>query len=177
MTNSNKKINFSKEIDNSISSYSLVITFIILGLLLQFYPSSFGSVSNLVTIIFIVVGILGFLTEIGKTFEKYNLKGSNGILTGVFLILVLLIGKAFIKIPNNWFIIIVTLLKIMYIFFLLVGIYSLIDGIFLATYSIYLKIKDEKSKKRFIKISTELIIKGLGLILVILQIIEVIGEI
>lgn len=177
MTNSNKKINFSKEIDNSISSYSLVITFIILGLLLQFYPSIFGSVGKIVTIIFIAVGILGFLSEIGKTFEKYNLKGSNDILTGTFLISALLIGKKFIVIPTNWFTIVAILLKIIYIFFLMAGIYSLIDGIFLATYSVYLKIKDEKSKKRFIKISAELIIKGLGLILVILQIIEVIGEI
>ena len=55
---SNQKIVFSKEIDNSLQGFSLVLTFVVMGIMLQFFPSFFGNVNKIVTIIFIIFVIM-----------------------------------------------------------------------------------------------------------------------
>lgn len=171
-----KKIFFSKEIDDSINGYSLVITFIFLGLALSFYPKIFGNVGKIVTYIFITIGILGFLVETEKYVKKYKIIGFDDIRNGIILSLVLLFAHKIIKIPSSWLTIIIIILKIVYIIFWLTAIYSICNGLLKIIYSIY-NGKKNKKKSYNIKLGLKLIIDLLGLILVILQIINVIGEI
>ena len=61
-----KKVAFSEEIDNSISGFALVITFITVGIFLLFNKGYFENqiVANVVQWTFIVIGCLGFGTEV-----------------------------------------------------------------------------------------------------------------
>lgn len=61
-----KKVTFSEEIDNSISGFALVITFITVGIFLLFNKGYFENqiVANVVQWTFIVIGGLRFGTEV-----------------------------------------------------------------------------------------------------------------
>ena len=61
-----KKVTFSEEIDNSISGFALVITFITVGIFLLFNKGYFENqiVANVVQWTFIVLGCLEFGTEV-----------------------------------------------------------------------------------------------------------------
>ena len=61
-----KKVTFSEEIDNSISGFALVITFITVGIFLLFNKGYFENqiVANVVQWTFIVIGFLEFGTEV-----------------------------------------------------------------------------------------------------------------
>ena len=63
-----KKIVFSEEIDSTISGFALVITFIVIGIFLIFNKEYFGNqiVSAVIQWLFIIIGCLGFATEISK---------------------------------------------------------------------------------------------------------------
>ena len=168
---SNQKIVFSKEIDKSLQGFSLVLTFVVMGIMLQFFPSFFGNVNKVVTIIFIIFGILGFLSEMDTIFKKQNLKGSSDIMTGMFLIFIMMSVKYFVKIPEKWPYWISVLLNIIIIFFVFLSIYEIFNGIIYFLYS--LKKEFASLKKRQLKLTiSKLLIDVLGLILVILQIVD-----
>lgn len=170
-----KKIIFSEEIDNEISSYALIITFIILGLLLQFFPSIFGTVDKYISIIFIVVGIIALISEINKKIQKHNLKGFDDILTSIVFGAILIIARLKIVIPWSF---LREILKIVYIFLVMVVIFGAISGVLKVIYSCYLSFKNDKkkSKKKMISSIFKLIVDLFGLVLVILQIIELINK-
>lgn len=68
-----KKVTFSEEIDNSISGFALVITFITVGIFLLFNKGYFENqiVANVVQWTFIVIGCLGLGTEVStETVEE-----------------------------------------------------------------------------------------------------------
>lgn len=178
MLNKKKKNNiiFSKEIDASINGYSLVITFILLGIALYMYPQIFGNVNKIVTYIFIFIGFIGFISETDNITKKYNVKGFTDILTGILLAAVLYFLNKYITIPNSWLNIIINGLKIIYIFFWLISIYSISNGILKIVYSLYINIKNNK-KKTNIKLLLKLLVDVLGLVLLILQIIKIIEEV
>ena len=169
---SNQKIVFSKEIDKSLQGFSLVLTFVVMGIMLQFFSSFFGNVSCIVTIVFIIFGLLGFLVELDRIFKMQNLKGSSEIMSGTFLILIMIGIKYFSKELNGWSNIFSMLFNIFVIFFIFLAIYLLFNGIIYFFYSF--KKEYTGSKKGELKLTVlKLLMEVLGLVLVILQIIDV----
>lgn len=168
----NNKIIFSEEIDKLLQGFSLVLTFIVVGIMLQFFPSFFGNVNKAVTVIFIIIGILGFFCEIDNVFKNQNLKGSSELLTG-FILLALTIGiKYYVHIPESWPHLILIILNIIIIFFVFLAIYELFNGIIYFLYS--LKKESSNLKKKSMKFTiSKLLIDFLGLLLVVLQIVNV----
>ena len=79
-----KRVYFTPEIDSSISGFALVLTFAVVGLILQFYPNYFGNevVTQIVKWIFIAVGILGLAAELAK--QKNQIIGLDNLIYGIF---------------------------------------------------------------------------------------------
>ena len=169
-----KKITFSEEIDSSISGFSLVITFIIIGIFLLFNKDYFGNetVSTWVQWIFIIIGCLGFGTEVSNMNKKRGIKGIDNLVLGIaFIAIWAIIYYRF----NHW------VANTISFFFMIFGLYGGVRGIIEIVYSIS-KIGKEKSEDESDKLSVvkEIIlilseIAGMGLIVVqILQAIKVI---
>ena len=170
-----KKICFSEEIDNEINSYAVIFTFILLGLLLQFFPSIFGSVDKYISIIFIAFGIIALISEVNKKIINHNLKGFDDILISVVIGAILIFARMKISIP--W-LLLREILKIIYILLFMVVIFGAISGILKVFYSCYVSLKNvkKKSKKKVFSSIFKIIIDLFGLVLVILQIIELISK-
>lgn len=169
-----KKITFSEEIDNSINGFALVVTFIAVGIFLLFNKKYFGNeiVSTIIQWIFIVIGCLGFGTEISKMNEKRGIKGIDNLVIGIILLIIWACIYYFFK---NW------IGNVISFFILIIGLYDGCKGIIEITYSIIIKGKDnKKAQKSRLDVTKEIIlmlseIAGIGLILVqILQSIKVI---
>lgn len=81
-TKKQKKIYFSEELDSRISGFSVVFAFILSGLVLQFAPNYFGNalVTAIVKWVFIIIGLLGTIVEIGKI--KSSIYGLDDLLYG-----------------------------------------------------------------------------------------------
>lgn len=98
----NKKIVFDQEADNSINGFALVLAFIIIGIILQFDNSFFGTATNFIKIGFVIIGILGLFTEVSKLNLNYNIKGLDNIGYGSFVLLILYLLKININTSNWW---------------------------------------------------------------------------
>lgn len=83
-----KKVTFSEEIDSSISGFALVITFIIVGIFLLFNKDYFGNqiVDTVIQWLFIVIGCLGFGTEISRMNKDRGIKGIDNLITGIIVV-------------------------------------------------------------------------------------------
>lgn len=81
-----KKVYFSPEIDSRIEGFALVFTFVVAGLILQFFPTYFGNevVTQIAKWIFIVIGIMGLASELGK--QKNQLIGLDNLAYGLLFI-------------------------------------------------------------------------------------------
>ena len=77
-----KKIIFSEVIDDSISGFALVITFIVVGIFLLFNKDYFGNetVAIIIQWLFIIIGCLGFSTEISKMNKNRGIKGIDNLI-------------------------------------------------------------------------------------------------
>lgn len=133
-----KKVYFTPEIDSSISGFSLVLTFAVVGLILQFYPDYFGNevVTQVVKWIFIVIGIMGLATEVAK--QKNQIIGLDNLVYGAFFSGGWLALFVFVK---HW--IANTLSFVMLIF----GLYSFFMGTQQVLRSVSLYRKDKASGK------------------------------
>lgn len=169
-----KKIVFSEEIDKSISGFSLVITFIIIGIFLIFNKNYFGNAAVATSIqwIFIVIGCFGFATEISRMNEKRGIKGIDNLVVGIIIIAIWAIIYYAVK---NW------IGNSIAFLFLVVGLYGGIEGIIQIGYSIVqIKRKNIIEKKHNFSIAKDIVlilseIAGIGLIIVqILQAVKII---
>ena len=75
MSEKDKKITFSKEIDDKISGIAVGFAFLTIGIFLLIYPDYFGHklATSLIRWIFITIGTLGLLVEFNK--RKSSIKG------------------------------------------------------------------------------------------------------
>lgn len=160
-----KKIYFSKEIDSRINGFSLIIAFIGVGVLLQFCPDYFGNsfITKFVKILFIIFGVLGFISELINKEKTNKILGIDNLAIGLFFTGLWLF--LFLKF-NHW------VANTLSFFMLIIGLYGVSVGIQQIIYSFYINVK-KKSKiisksEWFISIS-----KLAGFILVIFQIFQI----
>ena len=160
-----KRVYITPEIDSSISGFALVLTFAVVGLILQFYPNYFGNevVTQIVKWIFIAVGILGLAAELAK--QKNQIIGLDNLIYGIFFFGGWLALFVFVR---NW--IANTLSFILLIF----GLYAVFMGTQQIIRSIALYRKDKASgrvEKEAMKGDVLLFLtKLLGVVLVAFQI-------
>lgn len=179
MKNKTKKeeVVFSKEIDSVINELALLIAFIVVGVLTMFFSNIFGTVHELVIYAFVFIGTIGLISIIFKNFSK--LKGVADLEAAIILLVIFVTTKMYLTIPSNWIIVIYIYDFVSFLFFM-ISVYGLILGLIRMIFSVYLLIKSKTLKNKvfnatnilhFIKFLAEI----LGLILVILQIINIIG--
>lgn len=170
------KIIFSEEIDSTISGFSLVLTFIIIGIFLIFNNQYFGNekVTKIIQWIFIIFGTLGFCTEISKLKKKdeKKIEGIDDVIVGFICILIwFLIYKIF----NN------LVASIIGFIILIIGSFGTFRGIIEIGYSIYnLKRENIENKhnvtKEIINNVLVLITNIAGIALVAIQLLQVLME-
>ncbi len=169
-----KKIVFSEEIDSTISGFALVITFIVIGIFLIFNKEYFGNqiVSAVIQWLFIIIGCLGFATEISKINKGMGIKGIDNSIIGIVLIM---IWAGIYYCIKHW------IGNVLGFVILIIGLYGGCRGILEFIYSI-IKIGKEKKKeqKNELNVMKEIILMlsemaGMGLIVIqILQATKVI---
>ena len=163
---------FNENIDSSINGFALVFAFIIIGIILQFDNSFFGNATNIIKIIFIVVGILGLFTEISNLNINYDIKGLNNIGIGLFLLIISYLLKVNIN-PNNWFEILFILYEILLFFIILISVYGLCRGLIEMAYSLYKNYKEKNKKGNLFSSIIVVLTQLFGLVLLAAQIYDI----
>ena len=167
MSDSKQKTVFSKEIDYNHNGQAIGLSFLAIGLILQFLPGYFGNeqVTNVVKIVFVVIGALGMCIELGK--KKSEVKGLDNFLLGI------LFGGLwwFLYYKFDYWI-----LNIATFVLLILGAYAFFLGLQQILYSMIGRKQGDKtrtlSKEEYLEIFT----KVLGLLLVLAQIVKAIVE-
>lgn len=169
-----KTIIFSEEIDSTINGFSLVLTFIVIGIFLIFNKNYFGNpiVATIIQWVFIIFGCLGFGTEVSKMNKNRGIKGIDNLITGIITVGIWAVIYYFAK---NW------IGNIIGFLFLIIGVYGGIQGIIEIYYSIIqIKKKNKIDEKHNLSIVKDVVlilseIAGMSLIVIqILQAIEII---
>lgn len=168
-----KSVVFDEKIDSSINGFSIVLAFIIVGIMLEFDNSFFGVATKSVQITFIIVGILGLTTEIKNLNLSYNIKGLDNLIMGIFLLGITYIMKIYIA-PQNWFFIFKYVYEIILFLIMLFSIYGLSRGLIEMIYSLYKNYKENNKKKNLFSSAIVIISQILGLALIVAQIYEII---
>lgn len=168
-----KKIIFSEEVDSSITGFALVLTFIVIGIFLLYNNQYFGNetVAKIIQWIFIVVGSLGFGTEVSqlKKNKEKRIKGIDDIVTGIVLILIwILLYRVF----NNW------IANSAGFFILIIGTFGTFRGFIEVIYSAA-KIKKENNNKRInLEIMKDILLmisQIAGICLIAVQVLQALG--
>lgn len=139
---SNKKVVFSDNVVSIINAISILVTYIVIGLILYFKSNFFGSVTKAIVIGFTVVGILGIITEGRKLNISYRLKGLDNVLVGTILMVIFYLLRVFIK-TDSYNEIAVFVYQIVLFLFLLTAVFVFCKGIMEMIYSMVLKSKDK----------------------------------
>ena len=166
-----KMITFSEEIDSSISGFALVVTFIIVGVFLIFNKDYFGNevVATVIQWAFIIIGCLGFGTEISKMNKNRGIKGIDNLITGIVVISIWAIIYYFIK---HW------IGNVVGFLFLVFGLYGSCRGIIEIGYSIISISKEHKkeneNKLGIIKEIILMLSEIAGMALIVVQILQAI---
>lgn len=93
---------------------------------------------------FIIVGILGLVTEIRNLNANYNIAGVDNIVSGLILLILSYLLKTFIN-PDNWINFASRIYELLLFFLILFSIYDICRGVIEMCYSIY---KDYREKKK-----------------------------
>lgn len=169
--NSEKKIIFSEEIDSTISGFSLVITFIGVGIFLIFNKDYFGNqiVANIIQWIFIVIGCLGFWTEVSKINKKRRISGTDNLSMGIVMIIIWAVVYYIFK---HW------IGNVIGFFILVIGLYGVARGIIEIGYSITkLRKNSKKEEKHDMSVVKDVVLifsEIAGMVLIIIQILQAI---
>lgn len=166
------KIIFDEKIDKSISGFALVFAFIIIGILLQFDSSFFGEATSVIKITFIIVGILGLLTEISNLNINYNIKGLDNIGIGFFLLVASYLLKVYVDV-SSWYLFFAILFETGLFFFLLISMYGFCRGIIEMFYSIYKNYKEKHIKENLFSSIIVTLTQLFGLVLILAQIYDI----
>lgn len=167
-----KKIVFDQKTDDSINGFALVFAFIIIGIILQFDNSFFGTATNFIKIGFVIIGILGLFTEVSKSNFNYNIKGLDNIGYGSFVLLILYLLKININ-TSKWWTIFTILYEVALFLVMLISIYGFCKGIIEMIYSLYKNYKEKNKKVNLFSSVIVMLTQLLGLILIIAQIYDI----
>lgn len=170
-----KKYTFSEQIDSSINGFSVVLAFIIIGVLLQFDNSFFGNATSFIQIVFIIVGILGLVTEIRNLNANYNIAGVDNIVSGLILLILSYLLKTFIN-PDNWINFASRIYELLLFFLILFSIYGICRGVIEMCYSIYKDYREKKKKGKLFSSVMAILTQLFGLALVVAQIYDIFNK-
>lgn len=164
-----KKIRFSEEVDSAIDGFALVITFITVGIFLIFNKNYFDNqtTSTVMQWLFIIIGCLGFGTEISKMNKNRGIKGIDDLMVGIVLLIIWALIYHFVKQNIG---------HVIGFFVLIIGLYGGCRGLIEIIYSIT-KIGRENKKKKESKLSVvkEIILMTseiAGIALIVIQILQ-----
>jgi len=169
---SSKKVVISDNVRSIINAISILITYIVIGLLLYFNNNFFGSVTKAIVIGFTGVGVLGIITEGRKLNISYNLKGLDNVLIGSILMVLFYLLRVFIK-TDKYGEIAVFVYQIVLFLFLLTAVFVFCKGIMEMIYSMSLKSKD-KGIGVIISSTLVMIAQIIALFILILQIFNIV---
>lgn len=171
--NKDKKVLFTKEIDERINGFAIVLALGTIGLFLQFAPNYFGNIiiTGIIKIVLAVIAGLGLAVELGKVNNKNKFIGLDNVVFGISFIGLWIVLHIGIK---HW------ISNSIAFLLLIVGAYSFFLGLQQIAYSLSLRKKkkskeldpiESAQKKENQKADTLLFItKLLGVILVLFQI-------
>lgn len=167
-----KKIYFSKEIDKQINSIAVTVSFIIIGLLLQFFPTFFGIplITTIIEWAFIIVGFLAFGSSISKS--QNIIVGFDKFFIGILLLCAWF--ALFTIYNNNWIVNIISFIL------LIMGVYSIILSLIQIVFSFVRYMKNKKSCKDNNENGGDILLfftKLLSMLLIAAQVIKAIFEI
>lgn len=136
------KVKFNDNVMSIINAISMLITYIIIGLVLYFKNDFFGEVTKAIIIGFSVVGILGVVTEGRKLNLSYKMKGLDSILVGSAVLIMFYLMRTFIDISkyNEYA---VFIYQIVLFLFMLTGIFVFCKGLVEMIYSVGLRSKSK----------------------------------
>lgn len=165
------KIVFSEEIDNRLGTISLVITFILIGLLLLLCPDYFGdkNVHMWCTWAFVIVGTIGLFVEMDSG-EKIH--GFTNVVVGS-IFLAIWFWLYYCGVTSNILVAVALLLASIF------GVYAIVLGIIQVIYSFWYCIRFAKKSKTEFGWSDIILFctKVASLALIVLQIIKLcLGE-
>ena len=170
MKNNNKSVTFSREIDDLIAGFALVCAFILLGIIILFFPELLGVQDKTISYIFIIIGSLGLFSEFSKLKITFEIKGLNDIFASLILGMLVFYFRRFLNLTDTFWNII---FQVFYLFVVLLVLFGVITGIIRVVYSVYLLYKkNKKAGAKFyfsvLKIVTDLA----GVVLIIAQVIK-----
>ncbi len=119
---------------------------------------------------FIILGILGLITEINNMNKILKIKGLDNISVGSFLFLLSFFLKMHLNIKNT---ILNSLFEIFIFILFLLAVYSLRLGLIQMLYSAYKNSKEMKTKKNTFSSIILVLSQLLGLALIVAQIYEI----
>ncbi len=162
------KIVFTKEIDSRIAGIALVVSFLICGIFLIYFPDYFSNTKagEIFRWIFIVIGILGALSEVSKARKQSRIKGTDDVLVGI-LVLGIFMTSFFFEYNS--------IVKGVLFLFFLIGVFGITKGIVEIYYSLSLFRNDENNHTKNDILG--IISKAVALILTILQVVKIVSEI
>lgn len=176
MKRNNKKIIFTKEVDDIINGLALVLAFLVLGIILQFKETFFGEATFVIKIAFIFIGLIGVFTEASNLNKRLEIIGLDSVACGGILLLVAYYSKNLenmFKLSESFkFIGIIG--YIILAFFFLVSFYIICEGIMQLIYSIRLKFDNKKGKFNLISSIIMPLTQIFSLILIFFQIYQIV---
>jgi hypothetical protein len=167
MSENDKKIVFSEDIDHKISGFSLGFAFITTGLILLVFPDFFisESITDIIRKTYIFVGIIGLIVELNKN-KSNDIKGIGDLVLGLSIILIAIIIYIYID---------MIVFNILSFLLLQIALFGFFRGLVSIIYSLILKTKNNSTTKK--NIISEILLmftRFASLTLIIFQIIEVV---
>ena len=136
------KLIFSERITSVINALSLLLTYIVIGILLYVNNNFFGTVTKAIIIAFIVVGFLGIIVESRKLNLGYKIKGLENVVISCFLLVLLYLAKTYVK-TSSYSSYLVFIYQMLLFFLLLISVFLFCKGIVSMIYSISIRSKNK----------------------------------
>ncbi|WP_368900610.1 hypothetical protein [Oceanobacillus oncorhynchi] len=159
-----QKNNKSKDpVVEKLNGIAVALSLLIISTFLYMYPEYLGIniISNIIGTILGIIGLVGFILEIGKFDEDFS-EGFKYLGVGIFLTLIIIICLIFLQ----YFFV-----RIIILFLGLLSIYSLLLGVF---YIVYIVI-NKTDKKQSIKGVLAATLNVLIFVLTVLQLLEILN--
>lgn len=165
-----KKPALDKETESEINGLALILAFIVIGVILQFFPTYFKSelATAIVKWVFVGIGVLGILGEIVSAEKrKPDIEGYSEFGVGLVFIAAWIISL-------KWSgLLVVNLLSFLPLF---LGAYSLFVGLQKIIYTSRLKNKDSGSNHPSLESIIVFATKAIGLIMVVFQLVKLVFD-
>ena len=149
MNNNNikKRPVFSEFQINIINTFSMIVTYIIIGLILNIDYEYFGTASKAIIISLIVLGLFGLVTELRKLNKLYGIRGLAEFTIGSFMFCCFLFMKMFTN-ANGYNDFVQFLYQLILCLLLMIVIFSICKGVIKMFWSVVISYNRKFKGKR-----------------------------